>query len=274
MNNRRVVPSSSRREFLNASACGFGALALRALLQQPATGAISDTQAGQSPLAPKPTHFPPRAKRVIFLFMAGGPSQVDLYDYKPRLAQGSGEKLPYELPPTEATVGLDNTTLLGPVSGFTRRGQCGLHMSDLLPHTARHADDLCVLRAVHADSPNHPVAIRQLHTGNLFDVVPSMGSWLSYGLGTENQQLPSYITILPSEGERNYSSAFLPAIHQGTAIQDVGTTSDKAPIRHLIDVEVPKDAQRRRIDFIQDLNRRQLDRLSADRQMEGVIESF
>lgn len=199
---------------------------------------------------------------------------MDLFDYKPELETRSGKDLPYKLPETEATVGLDNTKLLGNVSGFRHAGDCGLYMSDLLPHTAKHADDLCILRAVHADSPNHPVAIRQLHTGNLFDVVPSMGSWLSYGLGTENQQLPSYITILPREGERNYSSAFLPAIHQGTAIQSVDTSPNQSPIRHLTDTSVSEDVQRRRIDLIQQMNRRQLERLEADQQMEGVIESF
>lgn len=199
---------------------------------------------------------------------------MDLFDYKPELEKRSGNDLPYKLPETEATVGLDNTKLLGNVSGFRHAGDCGLYMSDLLPHTAQHADDLCVLRAVQADSPNHPVAIRQLHTGNLFDVVPSMGSWLSYGLGTENQQLPSYITILPKEGDRNYSSAFLPAIHQGTAIQSVGSSPNKAPIRHLTDASVSEAVQRRRIDLIQKMNRRQLARPETDQQMEGVIESF
>ncbi len=199
---------------------------------------------------------------------------MDLYDYKPQLARQSGNALPYELPATEATVGLDNTKLLGPVSTFGHQGESGLFMSNLLPHTARHADDLCVLRAVQADSPNHPVAIRQLHTGNLFDPVPSMGAWLSYGLGTENQQLPSYITILPQEGEPNFSSAFLPAIHQGTAIEHVSSSRDKAPIRHLTDTTIPKKIQRRRIDLIQQMNRRQLRRLETDQQMEGVIESF
>ncbi len=199
---------------------------------------------------------------------------MDLYDYKPQLAKRFGQPLPYQLPETEATVGMESTRLLGPVSGFKHQGECGLLMSDLLPHIARHADDLCVLRAVHADSPNHPVAIRQLHTGNLFDTVPSMGAWLSYGLGTENQQLPSYITILPQEGERNFSSAFLPAIHQGTAIEHVGSSSDKAPIRHLTDSSVSQGVQRRRIDLIQAMNRQQLERLQTDPQMEGVIESF
>ena len=264
---------TTRRDFLRATSCGFGSLALNAILQQQAAAA-APTEVKRSPLATRKPHFAARAKRIIFLFMSGGPSQMDLFDYKPQLAKRSGKALPYKLPATEATVGLDNTRLLGPVSGFKHAGQSGLYMSDLLPHTARHADDFCVLRAVQADSPNHPVAIRQLHTGNLFDTVPSMGSWLSYGLGTENQQLPSYITILPQEGERNYSSAFLPAIHQGTAIQHVGSSKNKAPIRHLTDPSIPQRIQRRRIDLIQRINRRQLQRLETDQQMEGVIESF
>lgn len=263
----------SRRNFLRTASCGVGSLALHSLLQQSAA-AKSVAASGDSPLAVKPTHFRPRAKRIIFLFMKGGPSQMDLFDYKPQLDQRSGEELPYKLPELEATVGMENTRLLGPVADFGRHGQSGLHLSNLLPHTARHADDLCVLRAIQCDSPNHPVAIRQMHTGNLFDIVPSMGSWLSYGLGTENQQLPSYITILPGEGERNYSSAFLPAIHQGTAIQSVSSSPNKAPIRNLTDTSISETAQRRRIDLIQQMNRRQLARLESDPQMEGVIESF
>ncbi|MCP4192180.1 MAG: DUF1501 domain-containing protein [Planctomycetaceae bacterium] len=268
-----IPHKTSRRSFLQTISCGFGSLALSGMLQQ-SLHASPGIPATGSALGRKPTHFLPKAKRIIFLFMSGGPSQMDLFDYKPQLAKGSGRGLPYELPATEATVGLDDTKLLGPVSGFRHAGESGLYMSELLPHTARYADDLCVLRAVEADSPNHPVAIRQLHTGNLFDTVPSMGAWLSYGLGTENQQLPSYITILPKEGERNYSSAFLPAIHQGTAIQHVGSSADKAPIRHLTDSSLPKDIQRHRIDLIQQMNRQQLQRLETDQQMEGVIESF
>ncbi len=273
MNHHIPSTAPSRRHFLHTTSCGFGALALNAMLQEQ-VAASPTTSHGTSPLAVKPTHFPPKAKRIIFLFMSGGPSQMDLFDYKPELARRSGQELPYQLPETEATVGLDNTKLLGPVSGFKHQGECGLYMSDLLPHTGRLADELCVLRAVQGDSPNHPVAIRQLHTGNLFEVGPSMGSWLSYGLGTENQNLPSYITILPREGERNFSSAFLPAIHQGTPIQHVGSSPDKAPIRHLTDRSVSEDVQRRRIDLIQAMNHRQLARLEKDQQMEGVIESF
>ena len=274
MNSFDSQKNNSRRSFLQSSACGFGSLALNALIQQQAAGRQASPTSSPSPLAAKQTHFPARAKRIVFLFMQGGPSQIDLFDYKPELARRSGKVLPYNLPEIEATVGLENTRLLGPTSEFWHQGECGLYMSNLLPYTARHADNLCILRGMQADSPNHPVAIRQLHTGNILDVVPSMGAWLSYGLGTENQQLPSYITILPGEGERNFGSAFLPAIHQGTAIQHVGSSPDKAPIRHLTDSSISKDVQRRRIDLIQSMNRRQLNRLETDQQMEGVIESF
>jgi len=262
----------NRRTFLQQSACGFGALALTKLL----TDSIArGSESGQSNvLAQKPTHFRPTARRIIFLYMKGGPSQMDLFDYKPALKRGHDQELPYQLPSQESTVGLDNTKLMGPISTFSHQGESGLYMSNWLPEIGMHADKLCVLKAMQADSPNHGVAERQLHTGNLFDVTPSMGSWISYGLGTENQQLPAYITILPGEGERNYSSAFLPAIHQGTAIQEVGITAGRAPIRHLKDNSVSQAVQRKRLDFIKSLNREQLGRLDSDQQMEGVIESF
>jgi hypothetical protein len=256
----------TRREMLRTSACGFGSLALSAL--------CNDLSAAESPLAAKSPHFTPRAKRVIFLFMSGGPSQVDMFDYKPRLAKENGKPLPFTLPDTEATVGLSNTRLLGPITKFSHYGQSGLHMTDLWPHMARHADELCLLRAVESDSLNHPLATNFLHTGSLNNRMPAMGAWLSYGLGTENQQLPSYLTILPAEGEGNYGSAFLPAIHQGTPIQQVGSDPSLAPIRNLTDAGTPPQLQRKRIDLIQAMNRRKLARLNEDQQMEGVIESF
>jgi hypothetical protein len=268
MRNLPSLPLLGRRQFLRTSACGFGALAFSVLAAE--RGAATPA----SPLTPKAPHFAPRARRVIFLFMAGGPSHIDLFDDKPRLAKGHGDKLPFALPATEATVGMANTRLLGPVAPLRPRGRSGLSMSDLLPHLTRHADDLCVLRGMVSDSPNHPTATTFLHTGTLNDLRPSLGAWLAYGLGTENQNLPGYITILPAEGERNYSSAFLPAICQGTAIQDVGTQPGQAPIRHLADPSLAPHLQRRRLDLIQALNRGHLERLHTDQQMEGVIESF
>ena len=256
----------TRRQLLQTSACGFGSLALSAICSEQAMAA--------NPLAAKVPHFQPRAKRVIFLFMSGGPSQMDMFDYKPRLQKENGQPLPFSLPETEATVGLDDTRLLGAVTTFSQQGEAGLYMTDLWPHMAGHADQLCLLRGVVSDSLNHPLATNLLHRGSLNDPLPALGAWLSYGLGTENQQLPSYITILPGESEANYSSAFLPAIHQGTPIQEVGINPQQAPIRHLTDASISSRLQRQRIDLIQSMNRRKLARLQQDQQMEGVIESF
>ncbi len=255
----------SRRDALRTTACGFGSLALSAMLHEAAIAG------GSAPILA--SHHRARARRVIFLFMQGGPSQVDMFDYKPRLAKENGASLPFELPSTEATVGLDATKLLGPVSGFRHRGECGLYMTDLWPHVGKLADELCVLRGMVTDSPNHPVATQMLHTGTTNAHLPSMGAWISYGLGTENSRLPSYLTILPAEGEKNYGSAFLPAKHQATPIEEVAS-SGRPPIRHLTDPKVPAERQRRRIDLIQTFNRRQLERAGADLKLEGVIESF
>jgi hypothetical protein len=250
---------------LRTSACGFGALALAALQAE---------NAAANPLAPRMPHFAPRARRVIFLFMQGGPSHIDLFDHKPRLAKSHGDKIPFSLPAAEQTVGMENTRLLGPVAPLRPRGQSGLYVSALLPHLARHADDLCVLKAMVAESPNHPTAINFLHTGSLNELRPALGAWLGYGLGTENRNLPGYVTVLPGEGERNYSSGFLPAIYQGTPIQEVSAAADRPPIRHLTDPATPPAVQRQRLDLIQAMNRLHLQRVGGDPQLEGVIESF
>src|SRR5262249_11278879 len=156
----------------------------------------------------------------------GGPSHMDLFDYKPCLAKAHGGKLPFTLPATEVTVGMENSRLLGPVAGMRRHGQSGLFVSDLLPNLARHADDLCVLHGTVSDSSTHATAINFLHTGALNELRPSMGAWLAYGLGTENRNMPGFVTILP-RGDRNYSSGFLPAIFQGTPIHEVSGQADR-----------------------------------------------
>ena len=199
---------------------------------------------------------------------------MDLFDYKPRLSHGDGQKIPFKLSSLEATVGLENTKLLGAIAPFRRQGKCGLLMSDLYPNLARHADDLCVLRAMQSDSPNHLPATSLLHTGTQNFFWPSMGAWVSYGLGTENQSLPGYVTVKPRGKEHNYGSSFLPAIYQGTAIQSVGQESGEAPIRHLQDRDISSTLQRRRLDLLQSLNRRQQARIGGDQEMEGLIESF
>lgn len=258
----------SRRNFLRATACGFGSLALNALLTEQAL-------AGTRPLSPRQPHFTPRAKRVIFLFMAGGPSQHDLFDYKPRLKAEEGKKpnLPSSIS-GGVTVGLQNSMSLGPMSPFAPRGQSGMVMSDLLPHLATVADDICLLRGMAADNRSHDMATLQLHTGSFLSLRPSMGSWISYGLGTENQNLPSFITLNAPGDVRNHGSAFLPAIHQGTRVNAKPSGPTDLPIQYLSDPTSPEAEQRRRLDVLQSMNRGLLERIGGDPQMEGVIESF
>jgi hypothetical protein len=254
-----------RRRFLQASACGFGGLVLHSMLSNTALAATN-------PLAVRAPHFTPRAKRVIFLFIAGGPSQPDLFDPKELIRKKHGEKITPSIDGREVTVGVDKYLALAPVAPVKPRGQSGMMISDLMPHLASVADDLCMLRAVHTDNEAHAPATLQLHTGVSIDVRPSMGAWFSYGLGTENQNLPSFITIHPDSDVRTYGSGFLPAAHQGTPV-NVAAGKDSA-IKYLGDPETSPAIQRRRLDFVQRMNRRLLGRAPADLPMEGMIESF
>ena len=263
----------TRRELLKKSGCGFGALALNAMLTE-------QSAAKPNPLAAKPPHYAARAKRVIFLWMQGGPSQMDLFDYKPRLAKESGDRLPYEMPSNRTMVGVAYSRLMGPISDFERRGESGLSITDMLPHLGDHADDLCVLLGMEADSEAHAPAVRQLHTGATQLVRPSIGSWVSYGLGTENQNLPAFLTIAPNiigdgGSVQLYGSGFLPAVYQGTALGSAGNGGAKnASIRYLQDDSISPRMQRKQLDFLQQMNRAHLAKLETDRQMEGLIESF
>jgi hypothetical protein len=261
-----------RRDFLRRSACGFGSLAFAALADEQARAAKTN------PLAPRAPHHAPRAKRVIFLWMQGGPSQMDLFDHKPRLIAGDGGPVPFEMPKNREVPGLANARLMGPIAPLVRRGESGLWMSEMLPHLGEVADELCVLKAMQADSEAHAPAVRQLHSGHPQFVRPSIGSWVVYGLGTENENLPGFLTICPNvTGDGGsvqlYSNAFLPAVYQGTA---VGQSSDaaNATIRYLKDETIGEHAQRAQLDYLQQLNRAHLERLEADARMEGVIESF
>ena len=263
----------SRREFLRTSGCGFGSVALAAMCTEQAWAA-------GSPLTPKAPHFAAKAKRVIFMWMAGGPSQVDMFDYKPRLVKENGDPLPFELPSNRNMAGgIVGTRLMGPIASFSRQGQSGLMMTDMLPHLARHADELCVLNAMEADSEAHAPAARQLHTGATQFLRPSLGSWVAYGLGAENQDLPGFVTVCPQlAGDTGtvqlFGNAFLPASFQGTPIGKADTGAKDADIRYLEDHSIPPDLQRHQIDLIQQMNRGYLEKMETDRQMEGVIESF
>jgi Protein of unknown function (DUF1501) len=257
--------SPNRRQLLRTAACGFGSLALQGML-------TSLAHAAASPLAVRAPHFAPRARRVIFLFIQGGPSQLDLFDPKPLIKRKHGEKISPPVDGNKVTIGVDKYLALAPVAPVRPRGASGMMMSDLMPHLASVADDLCLLRAVHTDNEAHAPATLQLHTGASIDARPSMGSWISYGLGTENENLPSFITIHPDSDVRTYGAGFLPAAHQGTPV-NVSAGKDAA-IRYLVDRESTPAVQRRRLDLVQSMNRRLLSRVESDPWMEGTIESF
>ena len=260
------VRTFNRRRFLQRSALGFGGVALNAML--------AEAQAAQNPLAAREAQFPAKAKRVIFLFMAGGPSQHDLFDYKPRLEKEHGQKLGLAKNPMPFPVGTEKFLTLGPMAKFAPRGQSGMVISDLLPHLHTVADDICLLRGMRADNAAHDLASLQFHTGSFNDVRPSMGAWVSYGLGTENRDLPSFISIHAGSDVRTYGSAFLPAAHSGTVITSIPSDGKTSAIRFLNDPTTPSEVQRRRMDFVQSMNRRLLGKVGHDAQMEGMIQSF
>ncbi len=272
--NARHTPlfAASRRDFLRRYGCGFGGMALSAMMAQGAT------TAKPNPLAPKQPHFAPRAKRVIFLWMQGGPSHMDLFDYKPRLAAGGGQKFPIPLPANYEAPGIGRNLMMAPISTFSKQGPAGLHMSDWLPNLGKVSDELCVLNGMQADSEAHAPAVRQLHTGHTVMVRPSIGSWVTYGLGTENNNLPGFVTLCPQVGgdggsTQLFSNAFLPAIYQGTPIGEAGNAKE-AQIRYLEDKSVSSKLQRQQVDLIQAMNKSYLRDLEADQNMEGMIESF
>ncbi len=261
---------TSRRQMLRQCGCGFGYLGLAGLF---ASLADSASAVETSPLAPKAPPLPARAKRVIFLFMHGGPSQVDTFDYKPLLVRDNGNAMPSK--PGDLVA--PGSKLLASLFEFAPHGQGGLYISSIFPEIARHADDLCLVRSMHTDGQAHGQAVLKLHTGQENQVRPSMGAWVIYGLGTENQNLPGFVTISPSllnGGPQNYGSAFLPAIYQGTPIGSDNTPLSEAQIRHIKNSEMPPDRQREQLDLIQAMNRRHLEEAIVDAQLEGVIESY
>jgi hypothetical protein len=219
-----------RRAALSQLACGFGAMAF--------AGMAGRTQAaGIDPLAPRAGIVPARAKRIIFLFMQGGVSHVDSFDYKPLLTKHAGEMMDFnDLRAIAKTGTSPKQRVMAPMWEFKQRGQSGAWVSDLFPEMARHADDLCVIRSMQTEGIAHGPATLFLHTGSTAFVRPSMGAWVGYGLGTENANLPGFVTICPSLGNggpRNYGTAFLPAVYQGTAVGRSGQSMKEAGIRNL-----------------------------------------
>ncbi len=252
----------TRRQALKAANAGFGYLALASLLGEtaPRTASAAPGPSIDQPLAPKPPLYPVKAKRIIFLFMEGAASQMDTWDYKSKLQQDDGK------------VGPGGGTLTASKFQFSQHGQTGTWLSELYPNMARHVDKLCFLRGLHTDTPAHPQAVIQLHTGAAQAQLtrPSMGAWLMYGLGTENQDLPGYITVNPPAnfgGAINYGNAFLPAHYQGTKINDSGYLPN-------LKAQTTSALQRRQIDLVQAMNRDLASKDGAPDQLEGVIQSY
>ncbi|HEV3340831.1 MAG TPA: DUF1501 domain-containing protein [Pirellulales bacterium] len=268
MNCNCFTPVFSRRDLLRVSAAGFGSVALSGLLADAMRGA------GPNPLAPRPPHFAPRAKRVVFLFMHGGPSHIDTFDYKPLLARDHGKPLPFAKP---RVVSSETGNLLKSPWSFRQHGQCGSWVSELFPHVAGAVDDLCLIHSMHGSNSRHGGALLELHTGSDTFVRPSMGSWITYGLGTENENLPGFITICPTlthGGVNNWSSAFLPAVYQGTPLGNASVASDRAKIPFIENRDTPRDVQRAELDLLREMNVEQLAAAGPDAALEGRIESF
>jgi len=271
-----MIPHS-RRAWLMHSACGFGHTALLGLLadrRAVADQATPTTRATGSPLGAKAPHFPARAKRVVFLFMHGGVSHVDSFDPKPMLAAMNGQPLPLPKPKFEfAPTG----NLLASPWEFRRYGQSGLEISDLFPMIGSHADDLCVIRSMHGgDQVSHGPALLAMNTGSGVFARPSLGAWTLYGLGTENENLPGFVSLSPSlyhGGTQNYGSAFLPASFQGTRIGDGSTDFKTTRLSNLVSPEAPA-LERKQLDLLAARNRRHAARGGADPRLEARIEAF
>ncbi len=258
----------NRSGFLRESAFGFGHIALTSIL------AAVGSRKPPAPNAPRSPLFAPAVSRVIFLFMHGGPSQVDLFDPKPVLARYHGKPLPESFGPVMTRRKVASNPLLGPIRRFRHCGESGLEISNFLPHISECADDLCVIRSCHGDSVNHPQSVYQMNTGSILMGKPSLGSWVAYGLGTENQDMPAFV-VLPDPGggvkggPPAWGSGFLPAAYQGTPMR-----AGKHPVLHLAPaVEFPADRQRRMLDLVRGLNRDHHQARPHDQELEARIEA-
>ncbi len=262
----------SRRSWLRNTACGFGGLAAAGLATS-----LSTDSFGAITSHPQP-HFVPRAKRIIFLFMQGGVSHVDSFDYKESLFKHDGEMHTFADSRIIANTGKRDSShrIMKPLWDFKQYGESGRWCSDLFPETNRHADDLCFIHSMHTEGVAHGPSTLFLHCGSTNFVRPSMGAWLHYGLGSINDNLPGFISISPSIGNggpRNYGSAFLPAIHQGTSLGSAGGASELT-IRNLQPMSDSREAQRRQLDLLQSINRSQVDTRSRDSEWDAVLESY
>lgn len=258
----------SRRQLLLQSAVGFGHLALASLLAETSQANTID------PLAPRAPHFPARAKRIIFLFMKGGPSQVDTFDPKPLLDRDHGKPLPFAKPRVQfAPTG----NLLRSPWKFKQYGQGGLWASELFPQVATCLDDVCMIHSLHGSNAAHGGALLKLHTGSDNFVRPSMGSWITYGLGSENRNLPGFITICPTlahGGVNNWGSAFLPAAYQGTPLGNASIPADQSRVSYIRNKTWTPEVQQQQLRQLQEINQEHLRQTGPDLALEGRINSF
>ena len=274
----------NRRQLLHQCGAGFAALALSDMIVrsglcagEPAANPLAAASVN-NPLLPKSPHFPARAKRVIFLFMHGGPSHVDTFDYKPELIKHHGQPLPFEKPRIQFA---QTGNLLRSPWKFRQYGQSGAWVSDLFPHVGRCVDDITFIKSIHGSNEAHGGALLKMHTGSDTFVRPSMGAWISYGLGTENVSLPSFITISPTLGHggvRNFGSAFLPPIHQATRIGSAKKrkAEEDSIVPNLTNPNIPAELQALQLNFARDLDqlKRPVPHSMADADLDARIESF
>ena len=272
-------PALSRRDFLTRTGLGLGALSLQTLGDPAAaTGTLDGpaslaSLASLSPLAPKPPHFAPKARRVVHFFLNGGPSQVDTFDPKPALAKYAGQPLPGQYLRTERKTG---AALPSPFK-FSRYGQSGLEISEVFARTAAHADDIAVIRSMHAQVPNHEPSLMLMNCGDSVQPRPSFGSWALYGLGTENQNLPGFVSLcpggLPIKDSENWQSAFLPGVFQGTFVDPQHREVDRL-IENIRSPHATPGMQRRQLDLLASLNAAHRSDHGSDPRLEARIESF
>lgn len=275
---RMHVHMPTRRKMLQHTAVGFGYLALSALLQEQAVAERSLLNRGVNtpvnPLAPRQPHVTPHAKRIIFLFMKGGPSQVDTFDYKPKLQRDHGKELPFSKPRVQFS---DTGNLWGSPWKFKQYGENGIWVSELFPHVAECVDDLCILNSLHGSNAAHGGALLKLHTGSDNFVRPSMGSWITYGLGSENDNLPGFVTICPTlahGGVKNWGSAFLPAYCAGVPLGVASQPSSDANVRYISNPSWSPSGQRLQLDMLAQMNRTHMADAGDQAALEARIHSF
>ncbi|MEM7231928.1 MAG: DUF1501 domain-containing protein [Planctomycetota bacterium] len=271
--NRDQLPFVTRRQALQSAACGFGYLAFAGLEGQLRAAQRVDA-------APQPLYVSPRAKRVIFIFMQGGPSQVDSFDYKPRLERDNGKQIGFHDARTIANSGKREATdqrIMQSPWKFRRYGQSGRWVSDLFPEMAKIMDDACLIRSMQTEGVAHGPATLFLHTGSTNLIRPSMGSWINYGMGSENNSLPGFVTISPSAGNggaRNYGNAFLPPSVQGTALGRAGMPASRATIKNLRNPNLSTADRHKRFELLQEINAEQLRKNPGDAELDAAIRSY